>query len=156
MRLPTILFILITSSCAVQQQAGEAFYVTKVVDGDTFWGERNDGTRVKVRMIGIDAPETRRSEFKEIGYYGEEAKAFLTERIDNQEVYLRFDVDSLDQYGRTLAYVYLEDETFVNAEMIENGYAKMVTFPPNVEHVKLFERLQREAREKSVGLWERE
>ncbi len=128
-------------------------YVSRVVDGDTFWGEYDDGTRVKVRMIGIDAPETRRSEFKEIGYYGEEAKAYLTDRIHEEEVILRFDVDSLDQYGRTLAYVYLADESFVNAEMIEKGFAKVVTFPPNVEHTELFARLQQKARRAGAGLW---
>ncbi len=49
-------------------------------------------------------------------------------------VRLEFDVQQLDKYGRTLAYVYLEDGTFVNAWLVENGYAMVMTVPPNVKH----------------------
>ncbi len=59
----------------------------------------------------------------------------------------------MDKYGRTLAYVYLEDGTFVNASLVEHGYAMVMTFPPNVKHEALFLRLQREAREQKRGLW---
>lgn len=58
-----------------------------------------------------------------------------------------------DKYGRLLAYVYLEDGTFVNAWLVENGYAMVMTVPPNVRHQELFLRLQREAREAKRGLW---
>ncbi len=54
---------------------------------------------------------------------------------------------------RLLAYVYLEDGTFVNAWLVENGYAMVMTVPPNVKHQELFLKLQREAREARRGLW---
>lgn len=58
-----------------------------------------------------------------------------------------------DKYGRLLAYVYLEDGTFVNAWLVENGYAMVMTVPPNVKYQELFLKLQREARGARRGLW---
>ncbi len=58
-----------------------------------------------------------------------------------------------DRYGLLLAYVYLEDGTFVNAWLVEHGFALVMTVPPNVQHQELFLRLQREAREAGRGLW---
>ncbi len=60
-----------------------------------------------------------------------------------------------DRYKRLLAFVYVEDDTFVNAWLVENGYAVVMTIPPNVKHQELFLKLQREAREERRGLWER-
>ena len=67
---------------------------------------------------------------------------------------LEYDVDHTDQYGRTLAYVYLEDGTFVNAELVKKGYAMTMTVPPNVKFVYEFVKLQRKARENKRGLWQ--
>ncbi len=67
--------------------------------------------------------------------------------------WLEFDVQQLDRYKRLLAYVYLEDGTFVNAWLVQHGYAAVMTVPPNVKYQELFLRLQREAREGSRGLW---
>ena len=68
-------------------------------------------------------------------------------------VHLDLDVQQLDRYGRLLAYVYLEDGIFVNAWLVEHGYAQVMTVPPNVKHEGLFLKLQREAREAGRGLW---
>lgn len=65
---------------------------------------------------------------------------------------LELDVDQMDRYGRTLAYVYLEDGTFLNAKLVEEGYAVIMTVPPNVKYVDLFIKLQKEARENRKGL----
>lgn len=69
---------------------------------------------------------------------------------------LELDVDQMDRYGRTLAYVYLEDGTFLNAKLVEEGYAVIMTVPPNVKYVDLFIKLQKEARENRKGLWGKE
>ena len=159
-----IIFLVTFSSCEQISEKDsqekfsdkERFKVSNIIDGDTFWTENQNNTRFKVRIIGVDAPETRKSSRKEIGFYGQEAKAYLTDLLKGQEVILVSDVDSLDRYGRTLSYVYLEDGTFVNAKLIENGYASMLTLPPNVKHAALFLKLQKEAREKSLGLWSKE
>lgn len=135
-------------------QIGEGYFlVSKVVDGDTFWVDNGTEKGLKIRLIGVDAPESRKTGKKEIGYYGQEAKAYLTEMLTGQSVKLVSDVDSLDRYGRTLSYVYLADETFVNAELVKNGYAMIMTIPPNVKYADLFLKLQKQAREKSIGLW---
>jgi len=127
--------------------------VTKVVDGDTFWVEDGSPKGLKVRMIGIDAPETRKSQNKEVGYYGTEAKAYLEGRLRGQKVCLEYDVDRRDRYGRELTYVYLPDGTFVNAELIRGGYAVLLTIAPNVRHAEEFARLQAEARVERRGVW---
>ena len=137
----------------VQSRDTEKFVVTKVVDGDTFWIKDGSPKGQKIRLIGVDAPESRRTGRKEIGYYGKEAKAFLTDLLLNKYVSLEFDVDRTDRYGRTLAYVYLEDGTFLNKYLVENGYAQLMTYPPNVKYVEVFTAAQTRARESNLGLW---
>jgi len=135
----------------------EVFYpVTKISDGDTFWVDDGSEKGLKIRLIGVDAPESRRTGRKEIGYYGAEAKAYLTKMLAGNKVRLEYDVGRLDRYNRTLAYVYLPDGTFVNAHLVEYGYAQVMTVPPNVKHADLFVELQRQAREAERGMWELE
>lgn len=127
--------------------------ITKIVDGDTFWV--NDGTEngVKVRLIGIDAPETRKVKGKLPDPFGKQSTAYLKKLIGNQQVRLEFDVSRTDQYGRTLAYAYLPDGTFINADMVKNGYAMIMTVPPNVKYAIEFAKLQEAARMRRKGLW---
>lgn len=153
--LPFIFLLLLLVNCKPprHREKIEKFLVTKVVDGDTFWISSGQGKALKIRLIGIDAPESRISGKKEIGYFGKEAKEFLTTLILNKFVRLEYDVDKYDRYGRTLAYVYLEDGTFLNQYLIEKGYAVLMTYPPNVKYVDLFIKLQEEARNNKKGLW---
>jgi micrococcal nuclease len=127
--------------------------VKKISDVDTFWADDGTEKGVKIRLIGVDAPESRKSFKKEVGYYGKEAKEYLTNLLQGKSVKLEYDVTRVDQYGRTLAYVYLNDGTFVNAELVKNGYAMVMTIPPNVKFADLFVKLQQEARENNKGLW---
>lgn len=133
--------------------SGDYFFVYRVVDGDTFWGRADDGSEVKVRLIGIDAPESRKTGQKEEQYFGKEAKVYMEQLIGSKRVRLEYDAGKTDRYKRTLAYVFLEDGTFVNAHLIEQGYAVLLTIPPNVRYVDLFTRLQQVARESGRGLW---
>jgi len=71
--------------------------------------------------------------------------------VANTTVRLEFDVERRDKYGRLLAYVCLEDGTFVNARLMEHGFAQVMTVPPNVQHQEVLLRLQREAREAGRG-----
>ncbi len=84
---------------------------------------------------------------------GKEASEANRKLVDGKTVRLEFDVQEQNRYGRLLAYVYLEEGTFVNTWLVENGYAMVMTFPPNVKHQGLFLKLQREAREERRGLW---
>ena len=90
------LLILISISCQIPDTRIEAstspqsktFQVTRIVDGDTFWIDNGTQKGLKIRLIGIDAPETKRSFKKEIGYYGKEAQAYLTKLFTNKKVRL--------------------------------------------------------------------
>jgi micrococcal nuclease len=141
-------------SNSVQSDIPAGYYsVIKVVDGDTFWVDDGSPKGMKIRVIGVDAPESRNAFKKVVGYFGKEAKHYMTSLIGGKYVRLEYDVDRLDQYQRTLAYVYLEDGTFINAELVKNGYAMVMTVPPNVKYADEFLRLQQEARENNRGLW---
>ncbi|MBI4645908.1 MAG: thermonuclease family protein [Bacteroidia bacterium] len=127
--------------------------VKKVIDGDTFWVDDGAEKGVKIRLIGVNAPESRKTGRKEVEYYGKEAKEYLKKLLKDKKVKLEFDIGRFDRFGRTLAYVYLEDGTFVNADIVKNGYAMVMTIPPNVKFAEVFVKLQQEARENYRGLW---
>lgn len=135
--------------------------VTYVYDGDTI--KLDNGERV--RLIGIDAPEAhdndkllrdvrrRHSDGKTQLAMGREASRFARSLLAGQRVRLEFDVEQRDKYGRSLAYLYLPDGTFVNEKIIREGYAYPLTIPPNVRHAREFQRWFDEAREAKRGLW---
>lgn len=130
------------------------FYkVTKVVDGDTFWIADGSPKGKKIRLIGIDAPESFNTGRTTIEFMGKEAGNYLRDLVLNEKVRIELDVDPFDRYGRTLAYAYMEDDLFINAHMVEQGYAQVMTIPPNVKFASLFLELQREARAAKRGLW---
>jgi len=126
--------------------------VVRVIDGDTIQVCCIARKREKVRYIGINTPETKHPT-KGVEYYGQEAAEANRKLVEDKTVILTFDVEQRDRYGRLLAYVFLEDGTFVNAWLVEHGFAQVMTVPPNVKHQDLFLKLQREARETGRGLW---
>lgn len=131
------------------------YKVQKVVDGDTFY-IKQDGKDVKVRLIGVDAPESVAPEYsgKENTKEGDKAAKYLKDLIDGRNVYLEYDLDTYDQYGRLLAYVYKSDqETMVQRLLLSEGYAAVVTYQPNVKYADEFLKLQRQAREEGKGFW---
>ena len=130
-----------------------AYKISKFVDGDTFWVADGSKKGMKIRLIGVDAPESRKVFNKPEEPFGKEASKHIKEILRDSLVVLKYDVDSLDRYGRTLAYAYLPDSTFINAQMMMDGYATVMTVPPNVKYADLFLKLQREARENNKGLW---
>jgi len=135
--------------------------VKRVVDGDTLVLESGE----RVRLIGIDTPEmhdsdkltrdSRRSQqdASVIKAMGQKAYQFTKGLIEGKRVSLEFDAERQDKYKRLLAYVYLKDGTFVNAQVLKQGYASVMTYPPNVKYADLFLNLYREARENKRGLW---
>lgn len=141
----SFLLIFLTAPVLLSQ---DYYEVSKVIDGDTIELENGE----TVRLIGIDTPETVHPS-KAVEYYGKEASDFTRMLVEEKQVKLEFDVQKLDKYNRLLAYVYLEDGTFLNAELVKEGYAKVSTYPPNVKYADLFTKLQKEARENNRGLW---
>ena len=134
------------------QGAPAVVQVVQVIDGDTIEVCCLAGRREKVRYIGMNTPETQHP-VKGIQSYGKEASGANRTLVAGRSIRLEFDVDQRDKYGRLLAYVYLQDGTFVNAWLVENGYAQVMTVPPNVKYQELFLKLQQEARTASRGLW---
>lgn len=125
----------------------EEYLVLKVIDGDTIKVEKLG----KVRYIGIDTPEIKHPS-RGPEPYGQEAREANKRLVSNQTVRLEMDVAERDKYGRLLAYVYVGD-LFVNAWLVEQGYARVMTYPPNVKYAYLFLKLERKARESDKGLW---
>ena len=151
-----VLMMILPLNAQRNRKSGEkaVFYpVSRIVDGDTFWIDDGSEKGIKIRLTGIDAPETRNSRNRVKSAFGEESTRYLTGLIAGKRVRLEYDIDTLDRYGRTLAYVYLEDGTFVNASMVRNGYASVMTTPPNVRYAETFVELARKARKRKLGLW---
>lgn len=121
--------------------------VKRVIDGDTILlvnGER-------VRLIGVDTPETKHPQ-KPVQRFGQEASLFTKGMVEGKEVRLEYDQQRRDKYGRLLAYVYLLDGAFLNAEIIKQGYGFAYTRFP-FKYLEEFRRYEREARENKKGLW---
>jgi len=131
-----------------------AVQVIRIIDGDTIEVCCVSGKREKVRYIGVNTPETKHPT-KGVEVFGKEAAEVNRKLVTGKSLRLEFDVQQRDRNGRLLAYVYLGDGTFVNAWLVEQGYAQVMTVPPNVRHQDLFLKLQREAREGGRGLWGR-
>jgi micrococcal nuclease len=124
--------------------------VSRVVDGDTI-EVVIDNTTEKVRLIGVDTPETVHPTIGEEPY-GRQASDFTKSKLSGQSVGLEFDVEERDRYGRLLAYVWLGDQMF-NEVLLREGYAQLATYPPNVKYVDRFTGAQEEARQQQRGLW---
>ncbi len=143
----------------------KAYSVTKVFDGDTFEAEVN-GKKEKVRMLGIDTPEkwdsekfdrdTERSgrDKETLRKLGELASEYTTRLIGGKKVTLIPDSksDDKDKYGRLLRYVYLEDGTFVNMKIVEDGYANAYRKFSHSQKNEFIE-AEKNARENKRGLW---
>ena len=121
--------------------------VTRVIDGDTLV-VRGIGT---VRLIGVDTLETVDPR-RPVQYFGKEASEFTHRMAQGKVVRLEFDVERKDRYGRTLAYVYLPDATFLNAQIVKQGFGHAYTQFP-FRYLDQFRVYEREARDAGNGLW---
>jgi micrococcal nuclease len=121
--------------------------VERVIDGDTVM-IAGVGT---VRFIGVDTPETVDPR-ESVQYFGRVSSAFLQGLIAGTIVRLEYDQQRRDKYGRTLAYLYLADGTFVNAEIVRQGYGHAYTDYP-FRYLEAFRGYEREARTTNRGLW---
>ncbi|MBS4053045.1 thermonuclease family protein [Methylomonas rivi] len=130
-------------------EPGVSYYrVEKVFDGDTIL--LSDGR--KVRLLGVNTPEIAgRNKNAEPG--GEQAKAWLRQRIEHQKVRLEGDVEKHDKYQRSLAYVFTEDKTLINLELVRQGLAAVNIYPPNLKYVQALLDAQQNAERAGLGIW---
>lgn len=131
--------------------------VRRVVDGDTIIVVV-DGREERLRYIGIDTPESVQPNAP-VECFGREAARANASLVEGRTVYLERDVSNRDRFGRLLRYVYVEsprgDLLFVNLELVGQGYAQAVTFPPDVRHAATLRSAERDARDAGRGLWDR-
>lgn len=127
------------------------YKVVRVVDGDTIVISYN-GVDEKVRMIGIDTPESVHPDKTKNSEFGDTVSTFSKSQLSDSYVGIEFDVQERDQYGRLLAYVYVGDKMY-NKTLLEEGYASVSTYPPNVKYVDDFTAIQKSARDAGKGMW---
>ncbi len=132
---------------------GDSYTVTRVVDGDTLAIDYN-GVREKVRLIGINTPETVDPR-KPVECFGKEASNRMKDLVEGKKVYLETDSTQgeRDKYGRLLAYIYLEDGQMVNRKMLAEGYAYEYTYLRPYKYQQEFKDFQIFAKNSKVGLW---
>ncbi len=128
--------------------------VNEVHDGDTVSIRTRSFLGItisveKVRLIGIDAPEIKQEP------WGRMAKKHLKKLINESggKVYLEYDLDRRDKYGRILAYLWDKKGRMLNQRMLEDGYAMLYTIPPNVKYVNILTEAQQKARQNKAGIW---
>lgn len=117
--------------------------VVKVADGDTITILNPDMQEVKIRLYGIDAPETAQD-------FGPQAHKFLDSAVKSKVVTV--DVIDIDQYGRSVGRVLL-DGADINGLMISSGYAWLYTKYCKIEECSRWEQAQELARAEKSGLW---
>jgi len=122
-----------------------------VIDGDTVELEI-DGEKENVRLIGIDAPESR-ARTRPVQCYGKESSDFLTELLpQGTEVRIERDIEARDQYDRLLLYIYLDD-LFINEEIVAEGFANAQSYKPNTTKQDILFKALDEAKKETKGLW---
>lgn len=132
----------------------EKSQVRRVVDGDTV--ELSSGQ--KIRLLNIDTPETVKANTP-VMCYGTEASMFTKKLLTDKMVQLTADKEADDKYGRGLRFIFLDGvdtsniENSINAELVKNGFARMVVYKPNNTYAKEFQTWENEAKSKKLGLW---
>jgi micrococcal nuclease len=121
-----------------------------VIDGDTF--VLTDGEII--RLIGVDTPELALRD-SPAQYYSQEAKAYLKALIEGKDVTLRSDQRGRDRYGRTLAYAHVGQRTFINLEIVRQGFGFVYTRFP-FDYMDEFLKEEKRVREGKRGLWARD
>lgn len=127
--------------------------VVRTVDGDTIVLDI-DGKEKTVRLIGVDAPESVHPDQARNTDDGKAAAEWLSEYLSGKQVYIEYGMDPTDDYGRTLAYVYMDDgSTMIQEELLRAGYAATMKIQPNTKYAVRFDKDEQEAQSNQVGLW---
>ena len=128
--------------------------VVRAVDGDTIIVEGGGGRIEDVRLLGIDTPETVDPR-RPVGCYGPQASRYAKHLLTGRRVTLIYDRELHDRYGRFLAYIYLDGppRVFVDARLVQLGYARTLPIPPNMAHAAQLAALERGAALAGRGLW---
>ena len=141
------------SHAAIRKVSGT---VTKVSDGDTIHITTPEQTKLRVRLYGIDAPETpkinrRTGVVNKPGQpYGDESRKALERKIKGQQV--RLDIIDIDKYRRMVGMIWLGDRN-INLEMVKEGYAEAYTEYLKLPYRSQFLAAEREVKSARRGIW---
>lgn len=149
--LATVVYLFNGQNNMPPQKSTVLYDVIRVIDGDTFVVDL-DGTEERVRLIGVDAPESVHPDQSKNVPEGKTASAYMNDLLAGKKIALEFDIQERDKYGRLLAYAYL-DGNMVNLLLLESGNARLATYPPNVKYVDRFRKAQEQAQKEKIGLW---
>ena len=127
-------------------------HVDKVVDGDTIYITAEGFENVKLRLIGIDTPESVHSDSSKNTEEGVIASDFLKSLLSDQTVYIEFDQELFDPYDRLLGYVYY-NEQMVNETLLSLGLAHVTIYEPNNLYEKEFYEVEQTAKNNKIGFW---
>jgi micrococcal nuclease len=129
------------------------YKVNYIYDGDTI-SILYKGRQKTIRLLGIDTPETVDPR-KPVQCFGEQASLKTKELLNNRSISLVFNLnrEQKDKYNRYLGYVYRDDGLDINRYLIEHGYAREYTYGKPYERQKEFRKLEKQAKERSIGLW---
>ena len=130
---------------------GYDYYSVKTVyDGDTVQLENGR----KIRLLGINTPEVQHG-YKPLEAGGEEAKAWLINKLQHTKVRLELGVENTDKYGRTLAHLFSENKEHINLSLVKEGLATISIYPPNLQYVDELVAAERQAQKNKRGIWNR-
>lgn len=145
-----------------EENSYEKAQVLYAVDGDTIWVDI-DGTREKIRFVGVNTPELAR-DGKPAEFMAEEAKNFTSNALKDKEIYLEKDVTDRDKYDRMLRYIWLEkptsnptkediEEKILNGILVKKGYAYSNYYKPDTKYQKYLDKIEKSAQNKTLGIW---
>lgn len=132
----------------------KTYKVVKVIDGDTIVVKRKK-KKFKVRLLGVNAPESVHPDTGKNDKCGERASKFTKKKLLGKKVTLKYDKDKYDRFGRHLAFVYVKKKMF-NKTLLRAGHAKVMYFKPNKKYKKQFLELEFNAKTEGKGLWKYE
>lgn len=160
----SILLVIFISVASLYVQKNNSDYntveaeVIRVVDGDTFVVFLN-GREERLRLIGVDAPESVSNNEEENSVFGDRASEYTQAALPvGTKVFLTFDEEKEDQYGRILAYVWITEDTsnmdyLFQKQLLEDGYAIAIRYEPNTMYTQILYETMDEARMNKQGLW---
>ena len=154
------LFILVAAAVLVCPKAIKrgALYgpyrIAKIFDGDTI-SVVIDNTETTIRMIGIDTPESVNRDQSQNTPEGLEVSLWVHDYLKGRKVWLEYDEQRYDRYGRTLAYIWLDEkETMLEDILLNNGMATALSIEPNLRYSSHFSELEQQAKREKAGFWE--
>lgn len=150
MRNKNIIILVLSAFICIASTNIHHYTVKYIYDGDTILLFNGD----KVRYIGIDAPEIDyKNGINE--YMALQSRNMNTNLVYNRDIYLEFDIEKRDRYGRLLAYAFHQNGDMVNNALLKHGLAWIMAIPPNLKYFSVFLESQRYAISEKLGLWQK-